>query len=72
MLDLAAAICGGCGRMSASYKKAREDLALVCGRGRDEPPAVKFVESICDKSAGQMIEALVVGYKRPVYEGRLK
>lgn len=66
MLDLAAVICGCCGYMSFSYEKAGENLSLVCGSGRDEPPAVRWVESICDEWAGQRMEALVVGYERSV------
>lgn len=62
-LHLAAVICGCCGRMSAPYEKAGENLSLVCGLGRDELPAVSWVESICDEWAGQRMEASVVGTK---------
>lgn len=65
-LDLAAVICGCCGRTSASYEKAGEDLSLVCGLAWDEPPAAGRVESICDEWAGQRMGTLVVGYKRSV------
>lgn len=34
-LDLAAVTCGRCGRISASHKKAVENLSLVCGLERD-------------------------------------
>ncbi len=49
VLDLDAVICGCCGCMRASYEKAEENLSLICGSERDEPPAVRRVESICNE-----------------------